>query len=192
MLKIIIVLEFVQELGTRDGKIPAAEAFQGGSRFPFKCAGDQRLSGDVVLIGELDLRHIASWGGRIDEHRGVTTDEALPFKIGRNALRGGDHLRIHGFLAVGLPADILIKGCHGLLNGPNDVGLELRERVLHRQEITTIVIFLQNLLMQAIPYTSLKNIRVVVGIYLASRTGGMLAEKFDMLLGDVPSLFDML
>lgn len=48
--------------------------------------------------------------------------------------------------------------------------------------------------MQTIPYTPLKDIRIVLGIYLAprtGRTGGMLAKKFNMLLGNVPRFFDV-
>lgn len=72
--------------------------------------------------------------------------------------------------------------------------LELRERVLYRQEVTTIVVFLKNLLVQAIPDAPLENIRVVMGVNFASRArriGSMLAEKLDMLLRDVSGFIDM-
>lgn len=131
-MEIIIALELVQKLATRNGKVPAAEAFECGARFPLECTSDQGFRGGMVLIGELDVRDIAFRGGRIDEHRSVTTHEAPPFKIGRNVLSGVHHLRIQRFLAVRLPANVLIERSHGLLNSPDDMCLELLERVLYR------------------------------------------------------------
>lgn len=47
--------------------------------------------------------------------------------------------------------------------------LKLREAVLHCQQIMTIVVLLQYLLVQTVFYSSLQNIRIVRGIHLSTR-----------------------
>jgi hypothetical protein len=62
----------------------------------------------------------------------------------------------------------LHKLAHAVLNGLDDVRLKLGERVLDTDQILSVVILLQDLLIQAIHDATLKNIWVVRSFHIAA------------------------
>ena len=72
-----------------------------------------------------------------------------------------DHVRVHEFIPVGLGANDLEESGHGLLDYLDDMGFEFLKVVLHCDEVVTIVVLLKNLLIQAMVYPTLDDVRVV-------------------------------
>ena len=80
-----------------------------------------------------------------------------------------------------------------MLNRLNDMGFELREAVLHTNQILAIVVFLLDLLVQAVQDGAAEDI----GIFGCGEFGtdgveggGVLAEEFDVFLGSCPCLIN--
>ncbi len=147
----------------------------------------------VILVGKRDLLK-ASWRCfGIDKQLMIALQEASPFEIRRDPLGCICHITVHCLLSLGLTADVLVKGAHGLLYGFDDVGFELLEGLFDGNQILPVVIFLQNLSMKVMVYGTLKDVWVIVGIDLAARCIErccVLTKEFDVLLSVVPRLVD--
>ena len=110
-------------------------------------------------------------------------------------MRCRHHIGIHSSLAVELAPNVLQERCHRLLDGLNNVCLELLKRVLHRNKIFAVVVLFQYLFTETMIDSSLEYVRIIGRIDLTSRTcerSSMLAKKLNVFLGDVPSLVDAL
>jgi hypothetical protein len=82
-----------------------------------------------------------------------------------------------------------------MLHGLDDVCLELREGVLHTNQVLSVVVLFQNLLAEAVVDAALKDIRIVGSLHGATvRVEGcsMLTQKLDVLLSVQASLVDSL
>lgn len=148
----------------------------------------------MVLVGERNVGHGAFGRVWVDEGAGVAFDEAVPLKVERDVLQSGNHVAVHALLTLALAAHGLQERRHGLLEGLNDVGFELRERILHGQQIMAVVVLFQHLSIQAVSNASLDDIRVIRGVHFTPRgrnCGGVLSEKLNVLLRSVSRLVDL-
>jgi hypothetical protein len=115
----------------------------------------------MILVGELNLRDGAGGRRRIDQDGIVALDEAVPLKVEGNTLRVSGHVPIRCLGVLGLRVDDLHELSHAMLDRLDYVRLELRERILNADEVLSVVVLLQNLLVQAVHDTTLQDIRVV-------------------------------
>ena len=149
----------------------------------------------MVLVGEADVGH-AAWGCvRVDQDLVVTLNEAVPLEVGSDLGSGACHVAVHGTSLLGLVANNLVELGQAILDGGEDVSLELSEAVLYSDDIVPVVVLLDDLLVQAVVDTTLENIGVLVGRNLASSAfegSRVLAELLNMLLGSGTSLVDKL
>jgi len=149
----------------------------------------------VVLVGEVDVGH-GAWGSvGVDQDLVVTLDEAVPLKVGCDLLRGASHVTVHGSCLLGLVTDNLVELGQPILDGGKNVSLELGEAVLDRDDILAVAILLDDLLVQAVVDTTLKNVGVLVGRDLpagALKGSRVLAELFNVLLRSCSGLVDEL
>lgn len=75
------------------------------------------------------------------------------------------------------------------------MSLELLEGLFDRDEILSVVVFFENLLVEVVIYNALQYVWIIVRIDLPSRSierGRVLAQEFDILLRIVPCLVDVL
>lgn len=156
---------------------------------------DQRLGRSVVLVGEADVGH-AAWGSvGVDQDLVVTLNEAVPLEVGSDLRSGACHVAVHGTSLLGLVANNLVELSQAILDGGEDVSLELSEAVLYGDYVVPVVVLLDDLLVQAVVDTTLENIRVLVGRNLASGAfegSCVLAKLLDVLLGSCTSLVNKL
>ena len=194
LCEIVVGLELVHELGGSDDPESGlvllkqlALALQGAS--------NQRLGGSVVLVGEADVGHAAWRSVGVDQDLVVALDEAVPLEVGSDLLGGAGHVAVHGASLLGLVADNLVELTQTILDGGENVGLELSKAVLHSDNIVAVVVLLDDLLVQTVVDTALENVGVLVGVDLASsavKGGCVLAELLDVLLRRLASLVDEL
>jgi hypothetical protein len=158
-------------------------------------ASDQRLSRSVVLVGEGDVGH-GAWGSvGVDQDLVVALDEAVPLKVGSDLLSGAGHVAIHGSGLLGLVADNLVELGQAVLDGGDNVSLELSEVVLNLENIVARVVLIDDLLVQAMVDTTLEDIGILVSADLSARAlkgSRVLAEQLDVLLGCLARLVDKL
>jgi hypothetical protein len=75
------------------------------------------------------------------------------------------------------------------------VGFELRERVLHTNQVLAVVVLLLHLLVQTVVDSTLENVGVVGSFHVATvrvEDCGVLTKKLNVLLGVLASLVDSL
>jgi hypothetical protein len=158
-------------------------------------ASDQRLGRSVVLVGEGDVGH-GAWGSvGVDQDLVVTLDEAVPLKVGSDLLRGAGHVAVHGSRLLSLVADNLVELGQAILDGGDNVGLELSKVVLNLENVVAGVVFINDLLVQAVVDTTLEDIGVLVSADLATgalKGSRVLAKQLDVLLGCLARLVDKL
>lgn len=186
----------MEELAGRDNIVTCAVPLQRAhsSALALKRAFDEGLGRAVVLIWERDIVDISWRSVGIDKHFLIALDEATPLKVGRNSLGCTDHIAVHALLPLGLAADVLKEGAHGLLDGLYDVCFELLEALFDGDQVLPVVVLLQDLLVEMMMYGALKDVRVIVGLDLAARRvqrGRVLAKELNVLLRDVPCFFDV-
>ena len=102
---------------------------------------------------------------------------------------------MEGFDLEGLPARQVGEGLHGLVDHLDDVLLEDLEVGLDGDEVVVLVVFLHDLLVEAVDDAARDDVGVVGGVVLAAgglERGGVLAEELDVLLGGVARLLDLL
>ena len=107
----------------------------------------------------------------------------------------GNYISVHTFLKVCLTTNVLVESGHCGLDGLNNMTLELKEGVLNSNEIIAIVIFLENLFVEAMVDTALDDVGIIGGFYFAGtsvKCSGMLTKELDMFLGNVTRFFDAL
>jgi hypothetical protein len=192
--KVIIRLEFVEELGRRHDVVVCVVGAH-DLALAFQRTRDQRLSCAVVLIRELDLRDSPRRGRRVDEDGVVALNEAIPLEIEGNFLAIPNHVPVRCLGVLGLRVDDLHKLTHTMLDGLENVRLKLSKRVLYTDKILSVVVLLLNLLVQAMHDTALQDIGIVCSLQVAAVRvvrGRVLAEELDMLLGMGSGLVDSL
>jgi hypothetical protein len=95
----------------------------------------------------------------------------------------------------GLGVDDLQELAHAMLDCLDDVGFELRERVLHTNQVLAVVVLLLHLLVQTVVDSALENVGVVGSLHVAAvrvEDCGVLTKKLNVLLGVLASLVDSL
>jgi predicted membrane channel-forming protein YqfA (hemolysin III family) len=96
---------------------------------------------------------------------------------------------------VGLGTDDLHELAHAVLHLLDDVRFELRKGVLHTDQILSVVVFLLDLLVQAVVNTTLQDVWVIRGFQMAAvRVVGcsILAKKLNLLLSVCASFVNSL
>jgi hypothetical protein len=143
--KVVVCLELVKELGRRHDVVVGVVGAHNLALF-LERAGDEWLGRAVVLVGEANVRECAGWSGGVDEDCVVALDEAVPLKVLGDALGSSNHVSICSLGVLCLSVDDLQELTHALLDCLDDVGLELRERVLHTNQVLTVVVLFLDLL----------------------------------------------
>jgi len=194
LCKIIIRFILVHVLG-RSNDPEAGFVFLQKLAFLLQTASDQRLCGSVVLVGEADVGH-AAWGSvGVDQDLVVTLDETVPLEVWCDLSSSASHVSIHCTGLLGLSADNLVELGQAVLDGGENVGLELGEAVLDGDDIVAIVILLDDLLVQAVVDTTLKDVGVFVSTDLASgafKGSCVLTKLLNVLLRGLAGLVDKL
>lgn len=98
----------------------------------------------------------------------------------------GQHVGIHILCALCLPATVLHKRSHSLLNNLHNVVFELCKVLLHGDQVLAVVVLLQDLFVQTIIDAALGDVGVFVGVNFVLGGfggGGLGAEELDLLLG---------
>ena len=96
---------------------------------------------------------------------------------------------------LGLGVDDLQELAHAMLDCLDDVGFELRERVLHTNQVLAVVVLLLHLLVQTVVDSTLENVGVVGSFHVATvrvEDCGVLTKKLNVLLSVLASLVDSL
>jgi hypothetical protein len=192
--KVVVRLEFVEELGRRHNVVVGVVRTH-DLALAFQRARDQWLRCAVVLVGELDLRDSPRRGRWVDEDGVVALDEAVPFKVEGNFLDVANHVTIRRLGVLGLCIDDLHELAHTMLDGLENVRLELSKRVLNTDKILSVVVLFQNLLVQAMHDSALQDVRIVCSLQIAAMRvvrGRILPEELDVLLGMGSGLVDSL
>lgn len=149
----------------------------------------------MVLVGEADVGH-AAWGSvGVDQDLVVALNETIPLEVGRDLTSGASHVAIHGASLLGLGTDNLVELGQPVLDGGEDVGFKLSEAVLDSEDIVAVVILLDDLLVQAMVDTTLKDVGIFVSADLASgafKGSRVLAKLLDVLLRGLAGLVDKL
>ena len=123
----------------------------------------------MALVGKANVLDVAWWSRGVDEKTVVALDEAVPLQVGRDALDGTGDVAVHGANLLALVANNLVELAHGRLHRAEHVGFELSERVLDGDHVLAIVVFLQDLGIQTVVDTTLKEIWVVMSSELTAR-----------------------
>ena len=192
--KVVVCLELVEELGGRYDIVVCVVGAHDLALL-FERARDEGLSSAVVLVGEADVGEGAGGGGRVDQHGVVALDEAVPFEVLGDALRCADHVAVCGLGVLGLGVDDLQELAHAGLDGLDDVGLELCERVLYTNQVLAVVVLLLDLLVEAVVDAALEDVGVVGRLHVAAvrvEDCRVLAEEFNLLLSVQAGLVDSL
>ena len=182
--EVIISLELVKELGGRDNVVVRVIRAH-DLALALKRARNKGLCCAVVLVGELNLRHGPCGRRWVDEDGVVALDEAVPLKVKWYALCVSDHVSVRSLGVLSLRVHNLHELAHALLDGLDDVCLELGEGVLNANQILSVVVLLLDLLVQAVHDTTLKNVRVVPSLHAAAvgvEDSRVLAEQLNVLL----------
>lgn len=194
--EIVVVLELVEVAGGCHDVEAAAVALEHGARLALQSTLDQGLGGAVLLVREGDVGEGARRCVGVDEDVVVSGHEVDPFEIRRDLLRRGQNVRVHGAVTVKLTAHVDDELLHSALDGLQDMSLELLEVVLHGDEVLTVVVLLDNLLVQAVGDTSTENVRIMGGVDLVMgrsvKCSRVLGEELNVLLSDATSLVDSL
>lgn len=143
--EVVVCLELMEELGRGDDIVVCVVGAHDLALL-LERSRDKGLGGAVVLVGEADVGECAGWGGGVDEDGVVALDEAVPLKVLRDALGCADHVGVCSLGVLGLGVDDLQELAHAVLDRLDDVGLELCERVLHTDQVLTVVVLLLHLL----------------------------------------------
>jgi hypothetical protein len=149
----------------------------------------------VILVGELDLRDSPCRGGWVDEDGVVALDEAVPLKIEGDFLAVSNHVTVSGLGVLSLRVHDLHELSHAVLNGLENVRLKLSKRVLDTDEILSVIVFLLDLLVQAMQDAALQDVRIVCSLQVSAMRvirGRVLAEELDVLLSMGSGLVDLL
>lgn len=167
LCKVVIGLVFVEEFGWCDDIVVCVV---GAHNLPLALerTGYKGLSGAMVLVGEVDTRDGASGRVGVNEDGVVSLDEAVPLKVEGHALGGTNHVAVHGLGLLGLSVDHLHELAHSVLDSLNHMGFELGKRVLHADEILSVVVLFLELLVEAVHDATLEDVRVVGSRHLAS------------------------
>jgi len=163
--------------------------------FLLQTASDERLGGSVVLIGEADVGHTAWGSAGVDQDLVVALDETVPFEVWCDLSSSASHVAIHCTGLLGLSTDDLVELGQTILDGGENVSFKLGEAVLDGDDIVAIVILLDDLLVQAVVDTTLKDVGIFVSTDLASgalKGSGVLTELLNVLLRGLTSLVDKL
>ena len=131
---------------------------------------------------------VSLWGIGVDEHAAASVLEFGPLKVWGNVLRVADDIRVHCFFVICTRADVLQELLKGLLDGLHNVGLECLKVLLHRYEVLSAVVFFENLFVEKMLNPSMKDIRVMLGVDLATSRvvcSRMLSEQLDTVLRTV-------
>ena len=149
----------------------------------------------MALVGESDRVDGAVGSIGVDKYVLAALGEFAPLKIRRHSLGCTKHVCEELLILLCLSANELVEGHHGLLNDFNDVGFKLREVVLDRNQIVAVIVLFKDLLIESVVDLSVDNVWIISCAHLSttgSVVGGLLAEKFDVLLGSVSCLIDFL
>ena len=145
----------------------------------------------MVLVGEADVGH-GAWGSvGVDQDLVVSLDEPVPLKVGCDLSGSAGHVGVHCASLLGLGTDDLVELGQAILNGGEDVSFELGEAVLDGDDVVAVVVLLDDLLVQAVVDTTLKDIGIFVSTDLASgafKGSGVLAKLLNVLLRGLASL----
>lgn len=149
----------------------------------------------MVLVGEADVGHGAWRSVGVDQDLVVALDEAVPLEVRGDLLSSAGHVAVHGASLLGLVADNLVELAQAILDGGEDVSLELGEAVLDSDDVVAVVVLLDDLLVQTVVNTTLKDVGVFVCADLAtsaSKSSCVLAKQLNVLLRCCASLVDSL
>ena len=122
-------------------------------------------------------------------------NELLPFKVRSDLCSLANHVRIDELSLLGLTRDILVKSHHGLLHNLNDVSFELDKVLLYGNEIILVIVFLEDLFVEAVENAPVNNIWIIQRVCPSpSRivTCGLLSEQLNVFLGCVSSFLNLL
>jgi hypothetical protein len=148
-------------------------------------AGDQRLSGSVVLVGEANVGH-AAWGTvGVDEDLVVSLHKAIPLKVGGYLGCIGRHVSVHGACLLSLVANDLVELSQAVLKRGDEVSLELGKVVLDGKNVAAVVVLFDDLLVQTVEDSALDHVGVLVCVDLATgavKGSRVLAELLNVLL----------
>jgi hypothetical protein len=193
LVEVVVVFEFVEVSRGCDGVVAGLVTRQCAQAVGFALEGafDEGFGGAVALVGEADVAHASGGCVGVDEDVLVALDEAMPFKVQRDFLRGRGHVAVHGAVAFSLAAHELGEGCQSALHGGKDVSFELLEAALYGEEVVAVVVLVQYLLAETMVDTSLKDVWIMCGIHFGTcriKICRVLSEEFDVFLARITSL----
>lgn len=191
--KVIIGFEFMDEFGRRHHVVVGGV----GPNLPFALKGTRNEwhSRAVILVREGDVGDRSCRRAGIDEDGVIALDEAVPLEVERDLLRRTHHVSVCHLGLLRLCVDHLHELAHTPLDCLDDVGFELRKRVLHAYQVLPVVVLLLDLFVQTMHDAALEDIGVLCCCHLPTmrlERGCMRAEELDMLLGRCACLVDCL
>lgn len=100
----------------------------------------------MLLVWETDLVDVTFWGVGVDENIPISVEEALPFVVHWDTLCCAYHISIQALRYVGLFGDDGIELTKSRLHSLNNMSLKRSKVVLDRNQICSVGIFFQDLL----------------------------------------------
>ena len=116
--------------------------------------------------------------------------EAVPFKVKRDTLSISGDISVHSFLTVRLTRHKLLVCVERGLNSGNNMSFELLERILDVEHISFVTVLFQDLSVQSMIDTTLKDIWIIPSFNTTSlgiQCGSMRSKKFNVLLRGLTS-----
>lgn len=194
----VVVLELVEVPGRGDDVVAGVVAPRElVARLAVKRALDERLGRGVISVGNQG-KQVTEFTRRfvlVDEKVGTANPEFLPLKVGRDVLGGLEHLGVETTNMLGMATGERVQVLHGLLDALNNLDLEFHELGLGGDEFGAMIVFILDLVMEAVDDALAKNIRIIGRIEVGAarrKRGNVLGKQLDMLLSRVAGLLDRL
>lgn len=97
-----------------------------------------------------------------------SVDETLPFKFGWDPLRGRQHVGVHCLISLRLTADELVERRQCLLDDFYNMLLKRDKVGLDTEDVLAVIVFLNDLLVQAMVHSAMEDVRIIGRRKLAS------------------------
>lgn len=112
-------------------------------------------------------------------------------KHGQSSTHSAKHVAVHVACLLSLVGHDLVELCQAVCECRENMRLELREAVLHREHVVAVVVLFLDLLVQTVVHLTLKDVWVITSFDAASsrvKRSRVLAQELNVLLRDIARL----